>query len=84
MIERNPYELDHALYRALSDNDRWIYNRLEIANRLGHLSGDAQTPIPINGDYILRQIQKLGVCASSIQTSAHSVLREFGLTVMGR
>jgi len=39
---------------------RWVFNKLELAMRLGHVCGPTPMPVPYSGNYCVRPIYNLG------------------------
>jgi len=59
MVTLPPYTFDCHAYHQLPVEDRWIFNKLQLAERLGHACGPVvATPPP--GVYCLRPIMSLG------------------------
>lgn len=50
---------EHKIYEKAHPDDRWIFNKLEIALRIGSKAGMKETPIPAEGWYIIRPIINL-------------------------
>ena len=51
-----PYSKDYELYFQVDEEDRWIFNKLEICKRLGYKpAGPTGTPMPA-GTYCVRPI----------------------------
>ena len=56
MIVLPPYGRDHEYYAELPEEDRWIFNKLEICERFGYKNyGPCGTPMP-RGTYCIRPI----------------------------
>ena len=59
MIVLPPYCKDYDTYDQLPENDRWIFNKLEICKRFGYNNyGPCGVPMPI-GTYCIRPIINL-------------------------
>jgi len=41
-------------WNAIHPDDSWVYSKLFLNRRLGHLCGPAGCPVPVSGDYIVR------------------------------
>ena len=49
-------------WNAIHQEDLWVYSKLFLNHRLGHLCGVAGCPVPLSGDYIVRpSINLLGM-----------------------
>ncbi len=49
-------------WNSIHHEDMWIYNKLFLSHRLGHLCGPAGCPVPLSGYYIVRpSINLLGM-----------------------
>ena len=49
-------------WNSIHSEDMWVYNKLFLNTRLGHLCGPAGCPVPYSGDYIVRpSINLLGM-----------------------
>lgn len=46
-------------WASIHDDDLWVYNKLIISKKLGHLCGPAGVPVPRQGHYIVRPIFNL-------------------------
>lgn len=46
-------------WNLIHEDDLWVYNKLIIAKKLGHLCGPTGVPVPFGGDYIVRPIFNL-------------------------
>jgi len=53
MIILPPYAYDYVLIDQIDPADRWIFNKLELATRLGHDCGP-ENVVPSFGDYCVR------------------------------
>jgi hypothetical protein len=58
MINNTPNMYDHEAYRMLPPEDRWIYNKMEVAQKQGILCGPVGEPPP-EGDYCIRPIMNM-------------------------
>jgi hypothetical protein len=58
MITLPPYISDREAYPLLPQADRWIMNKLTLAERLGHSCGPTGMIVP-QGDYCIRPIMNL-------------------------
>lgn len=58
MIIEAPYISDREVYHKLPVEDRWIMNKLSLAERLGHSCGPTGMIVP-EGDYCIRPIMNL-------------------------
>ncbi len=58
MITLEPYLFDGAIYHQVPIEDRWIMNKLALAERLGYDCGPSGTNTNI-GEYIIRPIMNL-------------------------
>lgn len=47
---------DRAAYPLVDIRDRWIFNKLQLAERLGHRCGPSGTPITVPGMYCIRPV----------------------------
>lgn len=47
---------DWEAYCEMELEDQWVYNKLELGRRLGHLCGPAGTDVPQPGNYIVKPI----------------------------
>lgn len=56
MIDLDSQIQDRYSYPLVDPDDRWIYNKLILAETLGYKCGPSGTPIPDAGTYILRPI----------------------------
>ncbi len=49
-------------WNSIHSEDLWVYNKLFLNHRLGHLCGPTGCPVPLEGDYIVRpSINLLGM-----------------------
>jgi len=57
------YYIDsHDEWNLIHNEDLWVYNKLFLNRRLGHLCGPVGCPVPCSGDYIVRpSINLLGM-----------------------
>ena len=57
------YHLDpQDEWNSIHDEDLWVYNKLFLNRRLGHLCGPVGCPVPCSGNYIVRpSINLLGM-----------------------
>lgn len=46
-------------WNLIHEDDIWVYNKLIIAKKLGHLCGPTGVPVPFGGDYIVRPMFNL-------------------------
>ena len=46
-------------WKIIHDDDLWVYNKLIIAKKNGHLCGPTGVPVPVSGDYIVRPMFNL-------------------------
>ncbi len=46
---------------------RWVFNKLELALRLGHAAGPVPTPVPVTGEYVVRPIYNLSGMAAGAE-----------------
>ena len=53
------YREDSEAWLECPDRDRWVFNKLEVARRAGHLCGPKGVPVPAPGKYIVRPIINL-------------------------
>ena len=53
MIILPPYDYEYLLFDKIDVADRWIFNKLELATRLGYACGD-ESVIPPFGEYCVR------------------------------
>jgi hypothetical protein len=58
MITEAPYISDREAYPLLPQRDRWVMNKLTLAERLGHSCGPTGMIVPA-GDYCVRPIMNL-------------------------
>jgi len=58
MIALNPYTLDDVIYPVMPRRHRWIFNKLELALRLGVLAGPCGTVAPA-GELCVRPIMNV-------------------------
>jgi len=58
MIALNPYTLDDVIYPVIPRRHRWIFNKLELALRLGVLAGPCGTVAPA-GELCVRPIMNV-------------------------
>lgn len=58
MIENRPDWFDYQAYEALPDRDRWVMNKLQVAESLGYRCGPSGAPIP-EGTWCVRPIMNL-------------------------
>lgn len=58
---------DIDIYQSIPVEDLWVYDKLILSKKLGHLSGPAGVPVPKHGWYMVRPITNvrgLGACSS--------------------
>jgi hypothetical protein len=57
------YHLDSKdEWNSIHVEDLWVYNKLFLNHRLGHLCGPAGCPVPVSGNYVVRpSINLLGM-----------------------
>ena len=58
MIVQPPYESDRTIYHKLPVEDRWIMNKLSLAERFGYNCGPTGMVVP-PGDYCVRPMMNL-------------------------
>ena len=52
----------HDEWNLIHEEDLWVYNKLFLSRRLGHLCGAIGCPVPVSGHYIVRpSINLLGM-----------------------
>lgn len=59
MITAEPYLNEWQLYHMVPQPDRWIFNKLIIAERMGYTCGPVNTVPPSRGEYIVRPIMNV-------------------------
>lgn len=47
---------DRAAYPLVAQDERWIFNKLILAEKLGYVCGPCGTDVTIEGDYIVRPV----------------------------
>jgi len=62
MIILPQYEYEITLYSKTPLEYRWLYNKLQVAERLGYACGPCGTSMEILGDYCVRPIMNLHGC----------------------
>lgn len=58
MVTMPPYIFDYQSYPLIPEADRWIFNKLQLAERLGYECGPIGTVAPF-GDYCVRPIYSM-------------------------
>lgn len=53
------YREDTEAWLKCPDRDRWVFNKLEVARRAGHVCGPKGVPVPTPGEYVVRPIINL-------------------------
>lgn len=53
------YREDSEAWVDCPDRDRWVFNKLEVARRSGHVCGPKGVPVPKPGRYVIRPIINL-------------------------
>ena len=59
MITNRSDTYDWSAYHMLPIKDRWIMNKLQLAERLGYRCGPHGTPLPVAGDYCIRPVYSI-------------------------
>jgi len=59
MITAEPYLNEYQLYHMLPIEDRWIFNKLTVAERMGYVCGPVGTTPDTRGKYIVRPIMSI-------------------------
>lgn len=50
---------DHEVWSSLPVDDLWIYDKLILSKKLGHVCGPASISVPVPGLYVIRPITNL-------------------------
>ncbi len=62
MLDLPQYEYEHVLYQMVPPEQRWVFNKLMVAERLGIECGPCGDKIRVPGDYCIRPIMNLNGC----------------------
>lgn len=58
MLMFEPYVFDSQIYSIVPIEDRWVFNKLALSERLGYVCGPSGTNAPA-GDFVIRPIMNL-------------------------
>lgn len=53
------FKNDNEAFQGLSDENRWIFNKLELSLKLGYKAGPSGVGVPEDGKYIIRPVYNL-------------------------
>ena len=53
------YANDSDCWNICKPEHLWIFDKLIVAKKLGHVAGPAGVPVPVEGDYVVRPIMNL-------------------------
>ena len=53
------YADDNDCWDICKPEHLWIFDKLIVAKKLGHVAGPAGVPVPVEGDYVVRPIMNL-------------------------